>query len=101
MIRVMLVDDHVLVRQGTAALIHEAADIEIVAECGDGMQALKLAQGLNPDVVVLDIRLQQGMSGIDVARVLRQDLSQIKVLILSAYHYEQYVRALFAIGVHG
>jgi len=101
MIRVMLVDDHVLVRQGTAALIREAADIEIVAECGDGMQALKLAQGLNPDVVVLDIRLQQGMSGIDVARVLRQDLSQIKVLILSAYHYEQYVRALFAIGVHG
>jgi DNA-binding NarL/FixJ family response regulator len=100
MIRVMLIDDHVLVRQGTAALLREATDIKIVAETHDGEEALMLAQDLGPDVVVLDIRLQ-GMSGIDVARALRQDLPEIKVLILSAYHYEQYVRALFAIGVHG
>lgn len=100
MIRVMLVDDHVLLRQGTTALLAEAEDIQIVAETGNGDEALALAQQLTPDVVLLDIRIQ-GMSGVDVARIIRQDLPNIKILMLSAYHYEQYVRTLFAIGVHG
>jgi NarL family two-component system response regulator LiaR len=100
MIRVILIDDHLLLRQGTSALLREAEDIEIVAESGDGAEALRLAQTLNPDVILLDIRIQ-GISGIDVARMLRQDMPDVKVLILSAYHYEQYVRALFAIGVYG
>lgn len=100
MIRLLLVDDHALLRQGTRALLNESPDIEIVAETGEGKKALELARRLHPDVVVLDIRLQD-MSGVDVARVLRQDLPEIKVLILSAYHSEPYVRGLFAIGVDG
>lgn len=100
MIRVMLADDHLLLRQGTKALLAEAEDIEIVAECGEGESVLALAQQLRPDIVLLDIRLQ-GMSGVDVARLIRQDLPDIKILMLSAYQYEQYVRNLFAIGVHG
>lgn len=100
MIHVMLVDDHILLREGTTALLRAAPDIQILAESGDGVEALELAGQFKPDVILLDIRLQ-GMNGIDVARSLRQDLPQIKILILSAYHYEQYVRALFAIGVHG
>src|SRR4051812_20017821 len=100
MIRVIVVDDYVLLRRGTRALLLEVDDIEILAECSEGEEVLRLARQLNPDVVLLDIRLP-GMSGIDVARTLRQDLPDIKILMLSAYHSEQYVRALFAIGVHG
>ena len=100
MVRVMLVDDHVLLRRGTRALLQAAPDVEIVAESGDGQQALALAWRLRPDVVLLDIRLS-GMSGVDVARSLRHGLPQTKVLMLTAYKYEAYVRALLAIGVHG
>ena len=100
MIRVLLVDDHTLLRQGTRALLRESAAIEVVAECADGAEALALAGRLRPDVVLLDIRLP-GMSGIDVARALRQDLPEIKVVILTAWGYQEYVRTLFAIGVHG
>ncbi len=100
MIRVLLVDDHMVMRQGTRAFLATAADIEIVAETGRGEEALALARRLRPDVVLLDIRLHQS-NGIDVARALRRELPAIKVLVLSTYNYEAYVRALVAIGVHG
>src|SRR5262249_2361632 len=99
-IRGMLADDHLLLRQGTRALLAEAGDIEIVAESGEGEDVVRLAQQLMPDIVLLDIRLH-GMSGVDVARAIRHDFPDIRILMLSAYHYEQYVRTLFAIGVHG
>lgn len=100
MIRVLLVDDHRLLRQGTRALLTAAPDIEVAAETDRGEDGLSLASRLLPDVVLLDIRLH-GLSGIEVARILRHDLPEIKVIILTAYPHEQYVRALFAIGVHG
>lgn len=100
MSRIILVDDHLLLRQGTAALLSADPTINIVAETGSGTEALQLAHQLLPDVVVLDIRLPD-ISGVQVARTLRQDLPTIKVLMLSAYDTEQYVRALFAIGVQG
>ncbi len=101
MIRVELVEDHTLMRLGTRALLRDAADIEIVAETVQGAEALALARRLRPDVALLDIRLLPGLNGIEVARALRQDLPDIKVLILSGYPHETYVRTLFAIGVHG
>lgn len=101
MISVLLVDDHVLLRQGMRGLLEQQAeDIEVVGETGQGEEALVLARRLSPDVVVLDVQLQ-GLNGVEVARALRRDLPDIKVLVLTAYPYEQYVRALFAIGVHG
>ncbi len=100
MIRVLLVDDHKPLRAGTRALLTEASDIAIIAETASGREAVDLSRQLQPDVVLLDINLPD-MTGIDVARTLRDDLPEIKVVILTAYNYEQYVRALFAIGVHG
>lgn len=100
MIRVLLVDDHALLRQGTRDALRQASDIAVVAESARGRDALDQAARLRPNVVLLDIKLPD-MSGVDVARVLRQDLPDIKVLILTAYDYESYVRTLFAIGVHG
>jgi len=100
MISVLIVDDHMLVRQGTREALRTAADIAIVAEAAQGLEALRLAHALRPDVVLLDIKLPD-ISGIDVARTLHEDLPDTKVVILTGYHYEQYVRALFAIGVQG
>ncbi len=101
MIRVLLVDDHVLMRQGTRSLLEQrAADIKVVGETGRGEDVLPMTQRLSPDVVVLDIQLH-GLNGVEVARVLRREAPDVKVLVLTAYPYEQYVRALFAIGVHG
>jgi DNA-binding NarL/FixJ family response regulator len=99
-IRVLLVDDHRLLRQGTRALLTEDPDIEVVAETDRGEEGIALASRVSPDIVLLDIRLH-GLNGIEVARILRHDLPEIKVIILTAYPQEQYVRALFAIGVHG
>lgn len=100
MIDVLLVDDHMLVRQGTREALRAAMDIAIVAEAAQGAEALRLAHELRPDVVLLDIKLPD-ISGIDVARTLHEDLPDTKIVILTGYHYEQYVRALFAIGVQG
>jgi len=101
MIRVVLVEDHPLTRRGTRDLLRHVQDIAIVAETGQGDEALTLARQLRPDVVLLDIRLLPGPSGVDVARTLRHELPEIKVLILSGYAEETYVRRLSAIGVHG
>ena len=100
MIRTVLVDDHVVFREGTHALLAAAADIEVIAECGDGEAAWATIQATAPDVVVLDIQLE-GTSGIEIARRLNEQRSPVKILILTAYPYEVYVRKLFAIGVHG
>ena len=100
MIRVLLVEDHPLMRQGLRALLGAAPDMAIVGEAAREEDALALARRLRPDVALLDIRLA-GSNGIDVARTLRWELPEIKILMLSAYAHETYVRALFAIGVDG
>jgi len=100
MIRVLLVDDHALFREGTRALLSGAPNIEVIGESSNGDEALSLVQILTPDVLLLDIRLE-GASGIEVVRRLHGQRFAPKVLILSAYSYETYVRNLFAMGVHG
>ncbi len=100
MIRVLLVEDHTLMRQGTRALLGLAPDMAVVGEAARGDEALTLARRLRPDVALLDIRLAES-SGIEVARTLRWDLPEIRILMLSAYAHETYVRTLFAIGVDG
>lgn len=99
-IRVLLVDDHTIVRQGTRLALEAAGDIRVVAEAENGERALELALRLRPDVLVLDIRLK-GMSGIEVAKQARALLPETKVLILSAYDTDQYVKTALAAGVHG
>lgn len=99
-IRVLLADDHRIVRQGVRQLLESAQDIEVVAEAGDGVEAQALIEQLKPDVAVLDIQMPKA-SGIEVTRWLRAHLPQVGVLILTAYDDDPYVMAVLQAGANG
>jgi len=99
-IRVLLADDHRIVRQGIRQLLESAKDIEVVAEAGDGEEAQSLIEQLKPDVAVLDIQMPKA-SGIEVTRWLRAHLPQVGVLILTAYDDDPYVMAVLQAGANG
>jgi NarL family two-component system response regulator LiaR len=99
-IRVLLVDDHVVLRDGLAALVAGQADLEVVGTASTAAAALRLATELEPDVVVLDLQLPDG-NGIQVARALGQRYPALRVLVLTAHDHPQYVRAARRVGVAG
>lgn len=99
-IRVLLADDHAVVRQGTRRFLEEAGDIEVVAEAEDGAEALRLIETHRPDVAVLDIRMPQ-VTGIEAAQQIKQRFPQVRVLILTAYDDDPYVFALLQAGADG
>lgn len=99
-IRVLLADDHPIVRTGIRTMLQSATDIEVVAEAKSGAEALTLVEQLAPDVVLLDMEMP-GMSGVEVAKKLKLINSPVRVLALSAYDDTQYVRSLLASGAAG
>jgi DNA-binding NarL/FixJ family response regulator len=99
--RVVLADDHDVVRQGLKRLLDRAPEIEVVGEACDGLEALNSVKELQPDVLLLDIEMPV-MDGIEVARRLQEDANgKVRILILSAYDDHEYIRALLDIGVSG
>jgi DNA-binding NarL/FixJ family response regulator len=99
-IRVLLADDHVIVREGIHRLLESSKDIEVVAEAGDGEEAQALIQQHMPDVAVLDIQMPKA-SGIEVTRWVRSHLPEVGVLILTAYDDDPYVMAVLQAGANG
>jgi NarL family two-component system response regulator LiaR len=99
-IRLLLVDDHELLRQGTAELLNRQADLEVVGQAADGRQAIALAHQLMPDIVIMDIRMPE-MSGLEATRRLREELPGIQVLVLSAHDDADYVLPLLQAGASG
>jgi DNA-binding NarL/FixJ family response regulator len=97
-IRVFLADDHALVRAGIRGLLEDLDNIEVVGEAGDGQEAVRLAESLHPDVVVLDIGMP-GLNGLDVAA--RLAAHAIRVLILSMHTSEEYVLRALRAGCAG
>lgn len=89
-LRVLLVDDHALVRAGLRSLLQELADVEVVAEASDGAQALQIAEREQPDVVLMDIAMK-GMNGLEAAAKLRERQPGVKIVILSMHTSEEYV----------
>jgi len=89
-LRILLVDDHKLVRAGIRSLLGEIEGVEVVAEASDGAEALLLAERERPDVVLMDIAMK-GMNGLDAAARLRERLPTAKVVILSMHTSEEYV----------
>jgi DNA-binding NarL/FixJ family response regulator len=96
----VVVDDHELLRAGTRRILDDAAGFIVVGEADDGEAALRVIAEVDPDVVLVDIRLPS-VNGIDLARQIVEQYPGTTVLILSAYDDEHYVRAALAAGVAG
>jgi DNA-binding NarL/FixJ family response regulator len=99
-IRVLLADDHAVVRAGICQFLEQADDIDVVAEADDGEAAKILIDQYQPDVVVLDIRMPK-TSGIEVTRWIRANQREVGVLILTAYDDDPYVMAVLQAGANG
>lgn len=99
-IRVLLAEDHVVVREGTRELIQREPDMEVVAEAGDGEEAVELSKRSRPDVVIMDIAMPK-VNGIEATKLIKQELPTTAVLILTAYDNEQYIFALLEAGAAG
>jgi two-component system, NarL family, nitrate/nitrite response regulator NarL len=98
--RVVLADDHDVVRQGLKRMLDRIPEIEVVGEASNGLQALISVKELQPDVLLLDIEMPE-MDGIEVARKLQEANVDVRILVLSAYDDREYIRALLDIGVSG
>lgn len=99
-IRVVLADDHAVVRAGIRQFLEQAPDIQVVAEADDGEMARALIRQHQPDVAVLDIQMPEA-SGIEVTRWIRANYRDVGVLILSAYDDDPYVMAVLEAGANG
>jgi DNA-binding NarL/FixJ family response regulator len=98
-IRVMVVDDHPIVRQGVRSLLSNYADFQVVGEADNGASALERIAAIAPDVVLLDIRMP-GETGIDIIRRLRQAMPEAKVLMLTSFDDDEYVAGALRAGAH-
>lgn len=100
MIRLVVVDDHPVVRQGLTAMLRWEPEIELVGEAADGQEAVRLILEQRPDVVLLDLRLP-GLSGVDVMRQVRPQAPTVRFLILTTYDTESYIAPALAAGARG
>ncbi len=99
-IRVLIADDHAILREGVRALLQITEDIEVVGEAADGREAVEKCRALQPDVVLMDIAMP-GLGGLEAALEIRKEGLRTKVLILSQYEDREYVRRLLKAGVSG
>ncbi len=99
-IRVLLAEDHTIVRQGLRSLLETEPAVEVVGEAETGRHALSLALSLRPDVILMDIAMPS-LNGLEATRQIVRDLPEIKVVILSSYTDEVYVSKLLAAGASG
>ncbi len=99
-IRILLAEDHVVVRQGTRQLLEHEPDFEIVGEAGDGEEAVRLAAQLKPDVVIMDVAMPK-LSGIEATKQIKAQLPSVIVLVLTGYDYDEYVFSMLEAGAAG
>lgn len=100
MLRILLADDHALVRAGIRSLLQEMPGVEVVAEAGDGVEALRLAGELRPDLVLMDVAMKNA-NGLEATRQIHRQFPAVKVLILSMYSNEEYVAQALRAGAVG
>ena len=99
-IKVLLAEDHVVVREGTRELIQHEDDMEVVGEAGDGEEAVALAPRTKPDVIIMDVNMPK-LNGIEATKQIKAMMPSVAILVLTAYDNDQYVTALLEAGAAG
>jgi DNA-binding NarL/FixJ family response regulator len=99
-IKILLVDDHAIVRQGLRSLLEKEPDIEVVGEAEDGRKAIELTRELLPDVVVMDITMPN-LNGVEAARLITQELPKVKVIALSMHSDRTFIVSMLKAGASG
>lgn len=99
-VRIMLADDHTIVRQGLARLLEDHQGLKVVGEAINGQAAVEKAMKLKPDIIIMDIAMPR-MNGIEATKRIRKQLPETKIIILSMYSHEHYIHELLECGVSG
>ncbi|MEI6667837.1 MAG: response regulator transcription factor [Acidobacteriota bacterium] len=99
-IRVLIADDHAIVREGVKSLLNLADDMEVVGEAADGREAIAKAQTLEPDVCLMDIAMP-GLGGLEATIEIRKLCPRTRILVLSQYEDREYIRRFLKVGVSG
>lgn len=101
MIRIVIVDDHDLVREGLRAILEQDPAFQVVGETGDGQEAIRLATRLQPDVMLMDVNLPGGMGGLEATETIAADCPRVRVIILTQYENREYIKRAIRIGARG
>lgn len=99
-IRIVLADDHAVVREGTCQLLEREPDIEVVGEASNGQEAIDLVESLKPQVVVMDVRMP-GIGGVEATKQIKKRFPDVEVLVMTAYDDDEFVFASLEAGASG
>jgi len=99
-IRVLIADDHAIVREGVRALLKLSDDIEVVGEAANGLEAIEAARALSPDVILMDIAMP-GLGGLEATLEIRKENPAVRILVLTQYEDREYIRRFLKAGVSG
>lgn len=99
-IRILLADDHTIVRNGIRSLLEDEPDMQVIGEAEDGHAAVRMTAQFEPDVVVMDIAMPL-LNGLEATRQIKRDHPDVKVLILTMHENEEYIRQVLAAGAMG
>ncbi|MGE5702467.1 MAG: response regulator [Clostridia bacterium] len=101
MIRVLLVDDHTMVRKGIRMLLQAFSDVQIIGECQDGHEAVIKTGQLQPDVILMDLSMPGGLDGFRASREIAKQHPQVKIVILTMFDEEIYIQQAVQVGAYG
>jgi DNA-binding NarL/FixJ family response regulator len=101
MIRILIVDDHDLVREGIRTMLEQEPGFEVVGEVGDGQEAIRRVRELAPDVVLMDVALPGGIGGLEATEAILSERPGTRVIVLTQYEQGEYIRRALKIGAQG
>ncbi len=99
-IRVMIVDDHTVVRDGVATMLGRQPDISVVGEAANGQEAVDIAKSLSPDVILMDLRMPE-MDGVEAMHHIRKDNQEVKFIVLTTFDTDEYIFHAIEVGAKG